>query len=361
MTAEPASVDIELPVGAIEEFFSERAKAVDSGDADLRAGLRYLAELGLLAHPELQVSCDVVTAVARCCLASAFSVWAHTMVAEYLSMSASPRLQSQVPRLRDAAVIGSTAMAPAMQNLVGLADLGVRFTRNDDVLVVDGAVRWASNLFADGFLVVFGAAGAAGGDDRERVIVAVPSDAPGVVAGPPLGLLALGATCSSNVTFDKVRVDPEWVVSTQFDTYLRAVKPRFLLLQSAFCIGLAQAAVASARSGLGRSFDVFQAEHNRLTATLGLIEERQRRLVGSLGPARSVVEHRLEAAEIAQAAVALELRVTGGGGYRAPSPTSRRVREAAFLPIQSPTEGHLRWELARTHGAGDTPMTSSVR
>jgi alkylation response protein AidB-like acyl-CoA dehydrogenase len=358
MTAEPASVGVELPVGAIEEFFSARAKAVDSGDADLRAGLRYLAELGLLAHPELQVSCDVVTAVARCCLASAFSVWAHTMVAEYLSMSASPRLQSQVPRLRDAAVIGSTAMAPAMQNLVGLADLGVRFTRNDDVLVVDGAVRWASNLFADGFLVVFGAAG---GDGGERVIVAVPSDAPGVVAGPPLGLLALGATCSSNVTFDKVRVGPEWVVSTQFETYLRAVKPRFLLLQSSFCIGLAQAAVACARSGLGRSFDVFQAEHDRFTAALGLIEARQRRLVGSLGPARSVVEHRLEAAETAQAAVALELRVTGGGGYRAPSPTARRVREAAFLPIQSPTEGHLRWELARAHRAGDAPVTSSAR
>lgn len=358
MTAEPASVGVELPVGAIEEFFSERAKAVDSGDADLRAGLHYLAELGLLAHPELQVSCDVVTAVARCCLASAFSVWAHTMVAEYLSISASPRLQSQVPRLRDAAVIGSTAMAPAMQNLVGLADLGVRFTRNDDVLVVDGTVRWASNLFADGFLVVFGAAG---GDGRERVIVAVPSDAPGVVAGPPLGLLALGATCSSNVTFDKVRVGPEWVVSTQFETYLRAVKPRFLLLQSSFCIGLAQAAVASARSGLGRSFDVFQAEHDRLTAALGLIEARQRRLVGSLGPAQSVVEHRLGAAETAQAAVALELRVTGGGGYRAPSPTARRVREAAFLPIQSPTEGHLRWELARAHGACDTPVTSSAR
>ena len=358
MTAEPASVGVELPVGAIEEFFSERAKAVDSGDADLRAGLHYLAELGLLAHPELQVSCDVVTAVARCCLASAFSVWAHTMVAEYLSISASPRLQSQVPRLRDAAVIGSTAMAPAMQNLVGLADLGVRFTRNDDVLVVDGAVRWASNLFADGFLVVFGAAG---GDGGERVIVAVPSDAPGVVAGPPLGLLALGATCSSNVTFDKVRVGPEWVVSTQFETYLRAVKPRFLLLQSSFCIGLAQAAVASARSGLGRSFDVFHAEHDRLTAVLGLIEARQRGLVGSLGPAQSVVEHRLEAAETAQAAVALELRVTGGGGYRAPSPTARRVREAAFLPIQSPTEGHLRWELARAHGACDTPVTSSAR
>jgi hypothetical protein len=35
----------------------------------------------------------------------------------------------------------------------------------------------------------------------------------------------------------------------------------------------------------------------------------------------------------------------GGRGYAMSSPTARRAREAAFLPVQSPTEGHLRWVL----------------
>jgi alkylation response protein AidB-like acyl-CoA dehydrogenase len=61
----------------------------------------------------------------------------------------------------------------------------------------------------------------------------------------------------------------------------------------------------------------------------------------------AVVAHRLEVARMAQLAVDVELRVAGGGGYRASSSTARRLREAAFLPIQSPTEGHLLFELER--------------
>ena len=37
----------------------------------------------------------------------------------------------------------------------------------------------------------------------------------------------------------------------------------------------------------------------------------------------------------------------GGAGYVAKSPTARRLREASFLPVQSPTEGHLRYELSK--------------
>ena len=42
-----------------------------------------------------------------------------------------------------------------------------------------------------------------------------------------------------------------------------------------------------------------------------------------------------------------ELQVVGGAGYVTESPTARRLREASFLPVQSPIEGHLRYELAR--------------
>ena len=31
----------------------------------------------------------------------------------------------------------------------------------------------------------------------------------------------------------------------------------------------------------------------------------------------------------------------------AESPMARRLREATFLPVQSPTEGHLRYELSK--------------
>jgi alkylation response protein AidB-like acyl-CoA dehydrogenase len=56
---------------------------------------------------------------------------------------------------------------------------------------------------------------------------------------------------------------------------------------------------------------------------------------------------RLDAAGVATDATRVEATVRGGAGYVARSDVSRRLREGAFLPIQSPTEGHLRWELSR--------------
>ncbi len=90
---------------------------------------------------------------------------------------------------------------------------------------------------------------------------------------------------------------------------------------------------------------LFRIEHDHLRALLDTLSVRHQQLIGELGPTQAVVTHRLEVAKMAQQAVDVELRVAGGRGYRASSPTARRVREAAFLPIQSPTEGHLRFEL----------------
>ncbi|MGC8463667.1 MAG: acyl-CoA dehydrogenase family protein [Acidimicrobiales bacterium] len=340
MTVDMTADSGTLPDG-LDAYFAERAEAVDRGTADVLDGLRRLADHGLLAHPDLAVSCAVIERVARHCLASAFSTWAHTMVAEYLSLSSSAVLRAEVPRLRRAERIGSTAMAPAMQHLVGLADLGVGFRQHGGALVVDGAVRWASNLFAEGFLVVVGAAD----PDGKRAVLAIASDAPGVHAGAPLDLLALGATHSSSLRFEQVRLDPTFVVSTDFGPYLRTVKPRFLLLQSSFCLGLARGALESAEVSLERSFASFRIEHDHLRAHLDTLSARHQQLIGELAPTQVLVTHRLEVAKMAQQAVDVELRVAGGRGYRASSPTARRVREAAFLPIQSPTEGHLRFEL----------------
>ena len=358
MTAVHATSAAEVLPPELESYFAERAEAVDRSTADARDGLRKLADHGLLAHSELATNCAVIEGVARHCLASAFSAWTHTMVAEYLSLSGSPALRAEAPRLRRAELIGSTAMAPAMKHLVGLSDLGVTFWRDRECYVVDGTVRWASNLFAEGFLVVVGAEGPC----STRAVLAIASDTPGVQAGAPLELLALGATCSSSLRFDNVALDPSRVVSRDFEPFLRAIKPRLLLLQSSFCVGLARAALEGAQAGLGRGSSVFESEHDRLCADLDVLRTRHRRLVEHPGPTRAVVAHRLEVARLAQLAVDVELRITGGSGYLASSSTARRLREAAFLTIQSPTEGHLRFEL-ETPGSNEvpTPVGSTIR
>jgi len=62
---------------------------------------------------------------------------------------------------------------------------------------------------------------------------------------------------------------------------------------------------------------------------------------------RKLLELRLTAAELSSASADLEIRTAGGKGYASRTGANRRYREAAFIPVQSPSEAQLRWELAR--------------
>jgi hypothetical protein len=62
-------------------------------------------------------------------------------------------------------------------------------------------------------------------------------------------------------------------------------------------------------------------------------------------PIKDIVQLRLDTAAAAVAATRLEFTLAGATGYRSGTATNRRFREAAFLPIQAPSEGQLRREL----------------
>jgi hypothetical protein len=102
------------------------------------------------------------------------------------------------------------------------------------------------------------------------------------------------------------------------------------------------------RSGVS---GVLRPELDRLHADLTNIEVRVRGELRTpaarILPMRSFVETRLAAARLAGAAARLEFVVHGGRAYRVGDPSNRRFREAAFVPVQAPTEAQLEWELAR--------------
>jgi alkylation response protein AidB-like acyl-CoA dehydrogenase len=332
----------------LRDFFDERAAAVDTGTADPRDGLRYLAVHGLLGAPGLRTAFDLIRSVAAADLASAFSLWAHTMVLECLTASSAPELLAHTRRLRQATAWGSSAMAPAIKYVAGLGELPVGYRRVGAELILDGRIPWASNLFDQNVVLVLSARSC---DDPAAapLVLAVDGRDPAVRLGRPQSLLALGATASSSVELPGVRVTAGAVISTDLTGYLRSMKPRLLLLQTAYCLGLAGAATAAGADRVGRAAAAHRAEHAALLEQLTSLGRRAESLVDALDEAGEVgddiVHVRLRAAQAAQAAVGLELRLAGGAGFRAASPTARRYREAAFLPVQTPTEGQLLAEL----------------
>lgn len=320
---------------------------------DLRAGLRWLhASGGPLVKAEpgragLALSARVIASVAWVDLSLAFSLWSHRMAREYAHAAERPSSSRWREQLEQLEVVGSSALASGMAHHVSGAALAITGREVSGRLALTGKVRWASNLFDRGFLLITAVAR----DGARPCIVAVPAATSGLRVDPFPSLLELQATHSSSLELRDVELEAEAVLSNDFDGFISLVRPIFLLLQSSFCWGLAARSLDEAsRSLTGPTSEVFAPEHRALRDELSRIEAALEKLTGSLDrslPIRDWVEVRLQAAKLAGAATRLESKLAGGRGYTTDSATARRLREAAFLPIQSPTEGQLLWELSR--------------
>lgn len=333
----------------VADWVAARADAVDDHAADPFAVVRRLAGEGLIAlgapgaPGTLADMVEVLRTLAGRCMASAFVAWSHRMAVEYLSRAGTDWLRRAVlPDLVAGTRPGSTALASAFRDHAGLAELGVTAAVEGSGWVLDGTVPWASNLAPEAVVVL--AAREAGG---RRLLAAVPVATAGFEVRHLTDLLALGATRSGTLTLRAVHIDPDQVLDGDVADFLDGVRPTFLLLQTALCLGLADASLAAV-STVPR---VFRADHTSLVAQHHEVSERLATLAGAADPpdpaTRPFVQLRHDAAEVAIRATHLELRLMGGRAYVRTSPTARRLREALFLPVQSPTEGQLRWELSQ--------------
>ena len=344
----------------VAAFLGPRAEAVDAGRADIREGLAFLQ--GTLLEDAAGIQgpntnlvrvAETIATAAASDMSTAFALWCQRMVLEYLAHAPadSSLRQRALPRMRATELLGSTALAAAMAHHVSGVPLAVTWRREHGHIVLDGRISWASNLHPGGFVMVTAAAHA---DDGRAIFVAVPGDAPGLEIAPYPRLMALQATYSSSGTLRGVRVPVDHVVTEDFTRFVTDLRPAFLLLQSSFCCGLAGRALAESavllRDTRGPN-EVLRPDLEVLEATAARLSGAVRLAAASRGhdlPIRDVVRLRLECAQLATASVALEAKAAGGRGYVVNCATARRLREAAFLPIQAPTEGQLRWELARS-------------
>jgi len=354
-------------LAAVHAFFEPRAAAVDAGDAGIRDGLAFLLAGGL-AQAGTEGAARLITSVARSDMASAFSAWAHRMVVDYLRHApAGSWAANQLPGVLAGTAIGATAMAAGTAHYLSGAPLPVTVRRQvaglrGTGLVLDGSVPWASNLLPP-FVAVTAAADA---DQPGRVLVVAFTDrTPGVTVGRYPDLLALRSTGSASIELRGAELPADAVISDDLARFVGRILPTFLLLQSSFCRGLAGRALDEAEGG-GRLPAVLRPDHDRLRTGLERTSARLDRFArrvdqsttrgssrarerdgGLLIPLRDLLQLRLRAARLAGDAVRLELAAAGGRGYLRTGATARRLREAAFLPIQAPTEVQLRWTLSR--------------
>lgn len=338
----------------------ESAKNTDqqiSADHNLRDTLLEIVASGFTAHglsdsnQPISAQAEIIHALATKCVSSAFVTWSHRMTTEYIDRWASDEIKNAfLEDLRKGKRVGSTALATALADKSGKELLPITFEEIDGEFVINGVIPWASNLYSD-TLVVFAARNET---TEERVVFASVLSAPGTSVKPAGELLGLNATASGTVKFEGLRIPASNVLTRDVNLFLGQMRPRFLVLQTAFCLGLTKAsldAIATAPSAAPFAEDIanFNAEYQRLTGELDRLSSALQ-VYPAPGNGHSPLDYlrlRLNAAELAQATTRVELATIGGRGYYSASDTSRRIRESLFLSVQAPTEGSLRWEISQ--------------
>ena len=339
----------------IEGYFGPRAGAVDAAAASLRDGLAWLGsanlcEMGIYGRDAGDFSrmCHVDATVASVDMSSGFALWCHRMAIEYLHQADDdcPLPGTLLPRLRRAEVIGSTSFASATANYLAGSPLPLQFERDGEEIIVSGRIPWASNIEPP-FVSV--AAAAAADDPTDRLVFAFAGGNEGFVAGSYPDLLALQATKSTSPKFERARISAAAILTADFPDFFERVFPTFVLIQCSFCWGLAHRSLAVAEPLLDGPRVVLKGDFDELADRFEHAVEKLCQFAASSDRRtldhRALLELRLFWGQLAPAAVALEAKLVGGRGYMRNAPTARRVREAAFLPIQAPTEVQLRWLL----------------
>lgn len=340
-----------LPPGVVHHIASS-ATALDEGERDTRDNVRLLAHHALLGFGapgnhdhRLPTMTSVIAELAGHCLSTAFSVWAHRMTLEYLTAAATPWSLGAAAALTGSGALGVTGMASAFKDAAGCGSIDLAATPADGGYRLTGALRWASNLYSDSLMVT-----ACETESGEKIVVALPLAADGVTIGSHFELLALGSTASSSVKLADVFVEDEQILSRETESFLNLVRPTFLVLQSAMCVGLARRCLDEVGPSLSGINSAFATEFESLTSELAHVDVQVASVAAAVGSTatptkRELLTLRLAAADLVRAAAALEIRTAGGKGYARRTDASRRFREAAFIPVQSPSEAQLRWEL----------------
>ncbi|HEY2051813.1 MAG TPA: acyl-CoA dehydrogenase family protein [Caulobacteraceae bacterium] len=292
---------------------------------------------------------EAIATLSERSLAAGLVLWGHRCYVELLTQSPNRSLgESLLPDLLAGRAAGATGLSNAMKSLAGLEALQVRAKRQANRLVLDGSLPWVTNLRPQGFHVAVAVANECG---RGAFIASLSSDDPGVERSADLELMGLRGSNTAAITVSNTRVCAERIIHPDASTWLPAVRPAFLGLQCGLSIGLARRALRESRASLGSGRATLAEPIAALAVALGEQETRLReglRVGVFQGDTAALFRIRIILANIVAEAVGLELQAAGGRAYLTGPGAGfgRRWREAAFIPVITPSVVQLRAALA---------------
>lgn len=290
-----------------------------------------------------------IAAVAERSLTAGFVFWGHRAFIECLLQSANTDLrETLLPNLLTGRRGGAVGLSNAMKFLSGAEQLQIRAQAVGETLRLDGKLPWVTNLPPTGFDV---AVAVQGDGDAPAFIAALSSEDTGLERSENLDLMAMRGSNTAALKIDGVRISEYRIIDADASEWLPNIRPAFLSLQCAMSIGLARRALEEATGRLHQGRDILSEP---VTAQIAALNDSEAQLRAGLRGARfleqpaSLFRLRIRLAEIVAEAIQLELSASGGRAYLTASGEGfqRRLREAAFVPIITPSLVQLKLALA---------------
>lgn len=323
------------------------------------AQLRRFGEAGLYAphvtgapgDGDLYGAIAGMAVVGETCLSTAFAAWCQDACGWYLFNSGNAALRdSLLPEVAAGRQLGGTGLSNPMKSYAGIEPVRLSGERVGGGYVVNGVLPWVSNL-GDGH--VFGAIFDVPGRDG-AVMALLRCGDPGISIAQRSHFCALEGTRTVAVMVKQAFVPDSLILADPVDPYLVKVTPGFILLQAGMALGILRGAVNAMHAAdiTHGHINAFLPERPEMfEEALAGLEQGIARLAAtpyenSPDYMRALLQARLSAAEWVLRGVNAAMLHAGTKGYLIDGDAQRRLREAYFIAIVTPSIKHLRKELA---------------
>jgi alkylation response protein AidB-like acyl-CoA dehydrogenase len=295
---------------------------------------------------------DAMTEVGKVCLSTAFCVWCQDALVWYLDRADNPAPRHRhLEAVAAGRALGGTGLSNPMKSFSGLEPLALKGKRVGGGWRVSGRLPFVSNL-GDGHL--FASIFSVDAAPARQVMALFRVGADGVSIAQNAHFIALEGSATYTVLIRDAYVSDDDVLSEDAGRFVPRIRTGFVLLQAGMALGAARGAIAMMRA---------DPKGLRLAAHLPLgpdaIESRVEALTDRISghiaaledPSRAafleVLKTRLDLSYLALDAAQAAMLLSGARGYLSGSESARRLREAQFVAIVTPSVKHILAELAR--------------
>lgn len=270
--------------------------------------------------------------LAASCLTTTFVITQRTAASKRIAISQNQRMQRKwLPRLADGSAMATVGISHLTTSRQHLEKPVLLATRTDSGWLLDGCSPWVTGGRSADVIVV-----GASHETGEQLLAAVPCDAAGIRFGEPQSLVALSASQTGPVEFDRVEVPDEYVLAGPIENVLQSSGSSATgsLQTSALALGLAQAAVDYVGQQAARRSDL-QANSKALEAIFAELNEAIIAIARGDKTACSTEKLRSRANSFALRATKSALVAAKGAGFVAGHPVGRWCQEALFFLVWS--------------------------